>query len=87
MDLVTTDHLANIGYGRTALTRCIKGSGLRDDLPFLCFELKEGDAIYVCTDGLYKVAENYIGVLPIEEFAEILNEPEDDATLVEVLFG
>ena len=31
-ELLTTDHLANIGYGRTALTRCIKGSGLRDDV-------------------------------------------------------
>lgn len=31
--LITQDHVANIGYGRTALTRCIKGAGLREDVP------------------------------------------------------
>lgn len=87
IDLVTVDHLANIGYGRTSLTRCIKGAGLRDDVPFLCFKLIEGDVVFVCTDGLYKVAEQYLGVLPFEEFADKLNVPEDDASLIEVLFG
>lgn len=82
--VLTTDHLANIGYGRTALTRCVKGAGLRDDVPFLCSKLTEGDAVYVCTDGLYKVSEKDLGVLPVEEIAKKLNEPEDDASLIEI---
>ena len=31
--LITEDHIAHIGYGRTALTRCIKGAGLREGIP------------------------------------------------------
>jgi len=81
---LSTDHLANIGYGRTALTRCIKGAGLRDDIPFLCFKLSEEDTVYLCTDGLYKVAKNDLGILSADEIARKLNEPEDDASLIEV---
>lgn len=85
-ELLTTDHLANIGYGRTALTRCIKGSGLRDDVPFLCHKLSGDDTVFVCTDGLYKVAEKNLGVLSAGEISRKLNDPEDDASLIEVSF-
>ena len=85
-ELLTTDHLANIGYGRTALTRCIKGSGLRDDVPFLCHKLSGDDTVFVCTDGLYKAAEKNLGVLSADEISRILNDPEDDASLIEVSF-
>ncbi len=84
--LLTTDHLANIGYGRTALTRCIKGAGLRDDVPFLRYKLAEDDAVFVCTDGLYKVAEKDLGLLSADEIARKLIEPEDDASFIEVSF-
>ena len=30
---ITTDHVMDIGYGHTMLTRCLKGRGLRDDVP------------------------------------------------------
>ena len=83
-DLLTTDHLANTGYDRTALTRCIKGSGLRDDVPFLCHKLSGDDIVFVCTDGLYKVAEKNLGVLSADEISRKLNDPEDDASLIEV---
>ena len=83
-ELLTIDHLANIGYGRTALTRCIKGSGLRDDVPFRCYKLAENDTVFVCTDGLYKVAENDLGILSADDIARKLEEPEDDASLIEV---
>ena len=83
-DLLTTDHLANTGYGRTALTRCIKGSGLRDDVPFLCHKLSGDDIVFVCTDGLYKVAEKNLGVLSADEISRKLNDPEDDASLIEI---
>ena len=85
-ELLTTDHMANIGYGRTALTRCIKGSGLRDDVPFLYHKLSEDDTVFVCTDGLYKVAEKNQGVLSADEISRKLNDPEDDASLIEVSF-
>ena len=83
-ELLTTDHLANIGYGKTALTRCIKGAGLRDDVPFLCYKLAENDTVFVCTDGLYKVAEKDLGILSADDIARKLNVPEDDASLIEV---
>ena len=85
-ELLTTDHLANIGYGKTALTRCIKGAGLRDDVPFLCYKLAKNDTVFVCTDGLYKVAEKDLGVLSLDEISRKLNEPDDDASLIEVSF-
>ena len=86
-ELLTTDHLANIGYGRTALTRCIKGAGLRDDVPFLCYKMAEEDAVFVCSDGLYKVVEKDLGVLSVDEISRKLNEPEDDASLIEVILS
>lgn len=83
-DLLTIDHLAKIGYGRTALTRCIKGVGLRDDVPYLVNNLTEGDNVYICTDGMYKVAEKKLGLINMEEITEKVEAPEDDATLIEV---
>ena len=37
-----------------------------------------------CTDGLYKVAEKNLGVLSADEISRKLNDPEDDASLIEV---
>ena len=34
MKQLSTDHTLNIGYGKYLLTRCIKGAGLRDDIPY-----------------------------------------------------
>lgn len=62
LNLITEDHIADIGYGHTALTRCVKGGGLRDDLPFICYELSKDDVIFICTDGLYKSVESCLGI-------------------------
>ena len=82
--LVTSDHLVNIGYEKTALTRCIKGAGLRDDIPFLSHELEMDDDVFICTDGFYKMGEKYLGQIPVEEIAKMFDSPEDDASLIEV---
>lgn len=82
--LVSKDHIANIGYDRTALTRCIKGAGLRDDIPFKCLELVEGDKVYLCTDGLYNVADSKLGKISIDKLKSMLPSPEDDASVIEI---
>lgn len=82
--LLTTDHIANVGYGNTAITRCIKGSGLREDVPFLCHRLYSGDQVFICTDGLYKADEQNLGKMSIEALKEKLDNPEDDASLVQI---
>jgi len=83
LSLVTKDHIANIGYGRTALTRCIKGSGLREDVPFVHRELNDGDVFFLCTDGLYNVAESHLFDFTVDELKRI-GYPEDDASLIKI---
>ena len=57
---------------------------MRDDVPFLCYKLAKNDTVFVCTDGLYKVAEKDLGVLSVDKISRKLNEPDDDASLIEV---
>lgn len=52
---LTTDHKLPIGNGRYGLTRCLKGRGLRDDVPLRSNAVFPGNSILVCTDGLYEV--------------------------------
>ncbi len=82
--LITEDHIAHIGYGRTALTRCIKGAGLRDDIPFVCHKLNDSDTVFLCTDGFYNVAEGYMTDMPIEEIKKKIGAQEDDASLIKI---
>lgn len=84
LSLVTKDHIANIGYGRTALTRCIKGAGLREDVPFVHHELNDGDMVFLCTDGLYNVAESHLVDYTVDELKQI-GYSEDDATLIKII--
>lgn len=84
LSLVTKDHIANIGYGRTAITRCIKGAGLRDDVPFISHELADGDTVILCTDGLYSVSESYMAGSSVDEIRARIVSPEDDASLIKI---
>jgi serine/threonine protein phosphatase PrpC len=84
LSLITEDHIANIGYGRTALTRCIKGAGLRDDVPFVSRELINDDAVILCTDGLYSVDESDMASSSVDEIKARIVSPEDDASLIKI---
>lgn len=54
---LTTDHVMNIGYERKMLTRCLKGGGLRDDVPTKNIPLQTDDILFLCTDGFYNIHE------------------------------
>ena len=84
LSCLTKDHVLNIGYGQTALSRCIKGSGLRDDIPTIRHQLKTNDKIFLCSDGFYKISEIYLGRRNFEDIKDNIINPEDDATLIEI---
>ena len=54
---LTTDHIMNIGYGQKMLTRCLKGGGLRDDVPTKNIPWQTDDILFLCTDGFYNIHE------------------------------
>lgn len=54
---ITTDHVMNIGYGQKMLTRCLKGGGLRDNVPVIRITLQTDDILFLCTDGFYNIHE------------------------------
>ena len=54
---LTIDHVMNIGYGQKMLTRCLKGGGLRDDVPTKNIPLQTNDILFLCTDGFYNIHE------------------------------
>ncbi len=85
IELLTKDHVLNVGYGRTSLTRCIKGYGLRDDNPFMTRELLKGDSILICTDGLYNQASDLeLMKLQSSNAEYIIENRYDDATCVRI---
>ena len=81
---VTTDHVAHIGYGHTALTRCIKGEGLREDVPFVCYKLMDNDKVFLCTDGMYNAAEKDMLHVSVDKLKKRIGMPEDDASLIAI---
>ena len=79
---LTTDHIMNIGYGQKMLTRCLKGGGLRDDVPTKIIPLQTDDILFLCTDGFYNIHEQDLSsgntCVPKED---IIN---DDATCLTI---
>ena len=79
---LTTDHVMDIGYGQKMLTRCLKGGGLRDDVPTKNIPLQTDDALFLCTDGFYYIHEHDLSsgnaIAPKED---IMN---DDATCLTI---
>ena len=79
---LTTDHIMNIGYGQKMLTRCLKGGGLRDDVPTKNIPLQTDDILFLCTDGFYNIHEQNLSsgntCVPKED---IIN---DDATCLTI---
>ena len=54
---LTTDHVMDIGYEQKILTRCLKGGGLRGDIPTNSIPLQTDDILFLCTDGFYNTHE------------------------------
>lgn len=82
---LTTDHVLDIGYGQQRITRCLKGVGLRDDIPFTSERLSRGDTLFFGTDGFYKEHENLL--IKDNDFISIkssITNPEDDSSLIEI---
>ena len=79
---LTTDHIMNIGYGQKMLTRCLKGGGLRDDVPTKNIPLQTDNILFLCTDGFYNIHEQDLSsgntCVPKED---IIN---DDATCLTI---
>ena len=79
---LTTDHIMNIGYGQKMLTHCLKGGGLRDDVPTKNIPLQTDDILFLCTDGFYNIHDQNLSsgntCVPKED---IMN---DDATCLTI---
>lgn len=54
---LTTDHKLKVGKRGYRLTRCLKGQGLREDIPFETIVVQPGQVLMVCTDGLYETSQ------------------------------
>ena len=79
---LTTDHILDAGYGKYLLTRCIKGAGLRTDIPYQCREVNAGNVLLLCTDGFYKQTE----VNQMSDTISLVNkEYEDDASFIKIV--
>lgn len=79
---LTTDHVINIGYGQKMLTRCVRGGGLRGDIPSISIPLQTDDILFLCTDGFYNIHEQEL----LSGNANVLKEGimYDDATCVTI---
>ena len=87
LKLLTIDHTLDIGYGQRRITRCLKGIGLRDDVPFLSAKLSRGDSLFFCTDGFYR--ENESLLIKDTDYSSIkdgIKDPTDDSSLIEIDF-
>lgn len=78
---LTTDHVLDVGYGRQMLTRCLKGDGIRPDVPYLCRKVESGSILCLCSDGFYKQTESNKMMHHSIRFNE---EYEDDASLIRI---
>lgn len=79
---LSKDHVLDIGYGQTALSRCIKGAGLRNDVPCLTHTLNIGDRIYLSTDGFYNNSYSLLLLHSFDDIKSRVSNPEDDASLI-----
>ncbi len=84
LSALTTDHILNINYDHKRVTRSIKGTGLREDIPVKKESLTRNDTIFFCTDGLYNIAGSMLSDNNINEIKERIINPEDDASLIQI---
>ncbi len=84
LSVLTVDHILNINYDQKRVTRSIKGTGLREDIPVKKESLSRNDTIFFCTDGLYNIAASMLSDNNISEIKDIIINPEDDASLIQI---
>lgn len=80
LSILTSDHILDVGYGHTRVTRCIKGTGLREDI----HKLSRNDKVFFCTDGFYNIAESILSYKSITEIKKAIINPDDDVSLIQV---
>lgn len=78
---LTKDHVLPTGHGDCRITRCLKGHGLREDVPYECFCLKDTDHILLCSDGFYDVFRTLPAPGDIENLFDD-SDFADDATFI-----
>ena len=81
---LTSDHILNVDYGQTRVTRCIKGTGVREDIPVKVIKLTRNDNVFFCTDGFYNIAESMLSNKSITEIKKVIINPADDVSLIQV---
>ena len=84
LSILTSDHILDVGYGQTRVTRCIKGTGLREDIPVRVAKLSRNDKVFFCTDGFYNIAEFMLSNKSITEIKKAIINPNDDVSLIQV---
>lgn len=79
---LTKDHILHIGYGEYRICRCLKGEGIRNDIPYNRLAIEVGDSILVCSDGYHNFFKN--GLPDIESLPDYLSRlvPRDDASYI-----
>lgn len=82
---ITSDHVMDIGFGQKMLTRCLKGGGLRGDIPTMSIPLRAGDTLYLCTDGFYNTHEQ--DLLTGNSIIQEESSMNDDATCLTIKFN
>lgn len=86
-ECLTQDHVLDTGYGEKRLTRCLKGQGVRDDLPVISQNLSKCcDYIAICTDGFYEHYEDVIAQ-SIERHIDFCSPVTDDLSVVWVMIN
>lgn len=76
----------DIGYGPMKISRCLKGGGLRENIPSIQLPIQKGDVLYLCTDGFYEKCESTIlSGVNLNEYPYDEIEFEDDATCIQVI--
>jgi serine/threonine protein phosphatase PrpC len=84
LSILTSDHILDVGYGHTRVTRCRKGTGLREDIPVRIAKLSRNDKVFFCTDGFYNIAESMLSNKSITEIKKAIINPDDDVSLIQV---
>lgn len=88
---ITSDHKLHIGNGVYRLSRCVKGHGIREDIPVRMLYLNKGDKLMVCTDGFYSRRGNMQNALDLifadsdANLNNVYHHHKDDCTCLHIL--